>query len=159
MGARVLATTRQPARLSALAKHGVDHPLLDTGEIASAVRQVVAGGVDATLELVGTKTLRDSLRATRVHGTVCFTGMVSDEWSVADFYPIDYIPTGVRLTAYGGEASDLPPEVLQRYLDDVASGELRVAIHKVYELHEIAEAHRAMETNTAVGKMVVRVHH
>ena len=48
---------------------------------------------------------RDTLRATRVHGVVCFTGMLSNQWTVPDFYPIDYIPTGVRLTAYGGEAS------------------------------------------------------
>jgi hypothetical protein len=33
---------------------------------------------------------------------VCFTGMLSNQWTVADFYPIDYIPSGVRLSAYGG---------------------------------------------------------
>src|SRR6059058_3249557 len=38
MGAKVIATTRQRARLAALAKHGVDHPLLDTGAIAPAIR-------------------------------------------------------------------------------------------------------------------------
>ena len=26
------------------------------------------------------------------HGVVCFTGMLSNEWTVRDFYPIDYIP-------------------------------------------------------------------
>lgn len=105
MGATVLATTRKPERLPELAACGVDQPLLDDGSIANAV----PGGVDAVLELVGTTTLPDSLRATKVHGTVCFTGMVSNEWTVRDFYPIGYIPNGVRLTAYGGEASDLPP--------------------------------------------------
>lgn len=159
MGATVLATTRKQERLAALAKHGVDHPLLDTGIIAHAVRELFPGGVDAVLELVGTTTLRDSLHATRVQGTVCFTGMVSNEWIVPDFYPIGYIPTGVRLTAYGGEASDLPAEVLQGFLDDVAAGRIDVAIHHVYELEEIASAHATMEKNEAVGKLVVRVRH
>lgn len=157
LGAKVLATTRQQSRLAALADHGVEHPLLDTGNIASAVREIVPNGVDAVLELVGTNTLPDSLRATRVHGTVCFTGMVSNEWTIPDFYPIGYIPTGVRLTAYGGEASDLPRAVLQRYLDDIAAERIRVAIHRVYAMDEIVEAHRTMEANAAVGKMVVRV--
>src|SRR5205085_543608 len=105
-GATVIATTRQRARLSALAEHGVDHPLLDDESIADAVRALSPDGADAVLELVGASTLRDSLRATRLHGTVCFTGMVSNEWMIRDFYPIDFIPSGVRLTAYSGEAAD-----------------------------------------------------
>ena len=49
-------------------------------------------GVDAAPELVGTPTLPDTLRATRVHGTVCFTGMVSSEWVVREFYPSSTFP-------------------------------------------------------------------
>ena len=159
IGATVIATTRQRARLSALAEHGVDHPLVDDGSIADAVRALSPDGADAVLELVGANTLRDSLRATRLHGTVCFTGMVSNEWTIRDFYPIDFIPSGVRLTAYSGEAADLPAVVLQRFLDDVATGRMRVAIHRVFDMADIAEAHRIMESNGAVGKMVVRVRH
>lgn len=159
MGATVLATTRRAERLAALAERGIDHPILDDGHIADAVRALVPGGVDATLELVGTTTLKDSLLATRVHGTVCSTGMVSNEWIVPDFYPIGYIPSGVRLTGYGGEANDLPPSVLQHYLDQIAAGRLSVAIHRVYDMDEIREAHATMENNQAVGKLVVRVRH
>ena len=159
MGAKVLATTRQRDRLSTLAARGIDHPLLDVGEIAGEVRQLFPEGVDATLELVGATTLRDSLRATRVHGTVCFTGMVSNEWIVSDFYPIGYIPNGVRLTAYGGEATDLPQDVMQRYLDAIAAARFPVPVHRVYELDQIQEAHATMEKNEAVGKLVVRVRH
>jgi NADPH:quinone reductase len=159
-GATVLATTRQPERLQMLAERGVDHPILDTGEIAPRVRELVPGGVDATLELVGTPTLRDSLRATRIHGTVCSSGMVSNQWVVPDFYPIGYIPSGVRLTGYGGEASDLPQAVLQRFLDATAAGRFSPPIHRVYDgLEQIVEAHRGMEANQAVGKLVVRVRH
>jgi NADPH2:quinone reductase len=156
MGATVLATTRKPERLPELAARGVDHPLLDDGSVASAARELFPGGVDAVLELVGTNTLPDSLRAAKVHGTVCFTGMVSNEWTVRDFYPIGYLPNGVRLTAYGGEANDLPPHVLQQVLDDIAAGRLSVPIHRVFAMEEIAEAHAIMEANGAVGKMVVR---
>jgi len=159
IGAKVIATTRRPERLTELAARGVDYPLLDDGSVAAAVRELVPDGVDAVLELVGTTTLPDSLRAARVHGTVCFTGMVSNEWLVRDFYPIGYIPNGVRLTDYGGEASDLPRQVLQEFLDDVAAGRVSPAIDRVFELDEIAVAHAMMETNAAVGKMVVRVRH
>ncbi|SNT57291.1 Zinc-binding dehydrogenase [Actinomadura meyerae] len=65
----VLSTTRRADRLAFLAERGVDHPLLDTGEVAAAVRDLYPDGVDAALDLVGTPTLHDTLRAVRVHGT------------------------------------------------------------------------------------------
>ncbi|HVG24896.1 MAG TPA: zinc-binding dehydrogenase [Thermoanaerobaculia bacterium] len=156
MGATVLATTRKRERFANLAASGVDHPLLDDGDVASAVRELFPGGVDAVLELVGTNTLPDSLRAAKVHGTVCFTGMVSNEWIVREFYPIGYIPNGVRLTAYGGEANDLPQRVLQELLDDITAGRFSIPIHRVFAMEEIADAHAIMEAGGAVGKMVVR---
>ena len=67
----------------------------------------------------------------------------------------DYIPSGVRLTAYGGDAADLPTDVLQAYLDAVAAGRLTVPIHRTYTLDEIAEAHADMEHGRATGKLVV----
>ena len=151
----VLATTRDPAKADRLRAIGVDHVLIDGGQVAPQVRKILGHGVDAALELIGTPTLPDTLRSTRVHGVVCFTGMLSNQWTVKDFYPIDYIPRGVRLTAYGGDAADLPAEVLQGFLDMVASGEADVPIHRVYAFDEIVEAHREMEAGTAAGKLVV----
>jgi NADPH:quinone reductase-like Zn-dependent oxidoreductase len=81
--------------------------------------------------------------------------MLSNQWTVADFYPIEYIPPGVRLTAYGGDAADLPADVLQAYLDAVAAGRLTVPIHRTYALDEIAQAHADMEHGRATGKLVV----
>jgi NADPH2:quinone reductase len=154
-GLTVLSTTRRPERAAALEAIGVDHVVVDDGEIAPLVRDVVPGGVDAALELVGTPTLPDTLRATAVHGVVCFTGMLSNEWTVRDFYPIAYLPRGVRLTAYGGEAEDLPAEVLQAFLDAVEAGRLTVPLHRTYRLDEIAAAHADMEAGHATGKLVV----
>jgi NADPH:quinone reductase len=155
-GLTVLSTTRQPDRAAALNAIGVDHVLLDDGDIAAQARAIVPEGVEAALELVGTNTLPDTLRATAVHGVVCFTGMLSNQWTIADFYPIDYLPSGVRLTAYGGDAADLPTQVLQAYLDAVAAGRLTVPIHRTYTLDEIAQAHADMEHGSATGKLVVR---
>lgn len=155
LGATVFATTRQPDRIKMLEAHGVDHALLDDGEVAKQVRKIVPEGVDAALELVGTPTLPDTLAATRVHGTVCFAGMLSNQWTISNFYPIGYLPAGVRLTAYGGEADDLPASVLQRYLDRIATGEASLGPAKVYPLAEIRQAHDDLEHNRTAGKLVV----
>lgn len=155
LGMTVLSTTRNPDRADALQRVGVDHVLIDDGNVADQARAIVPDGVDTALELIGTPTLPDTLRATRVHGVVCFTGMLSNEWTVRDFYPIEYLPRGVRLTAYGGDASDLPGDVLQDFLDVVAAGDAVVPIHRTYRLDQIAEAHADMEAGRATGKLVV----
>ena len=157
LGMTVLSTSRSPDRTEALQRIGVDHPLVDDGNIAPQVRERYPNGVDTALELVGTPTLPDTLRATKVHGVVCFTGMLSNQWTVRDFYPIDYLPRGVRLTAYGGDASDLPTDVLQGFLDAVASGDALIPIHRTYRMNEISQAHADMEGGRATGKLVVRV--
>jgi NADPH:quinone reductase-like Zn-dependent oxidoreductase len=154
-GLTILASTRTEAKRVALDAIGVDHVLIDDGDLAAAVRRIVPGGVDAALELVGTPTLPDTLRATRIHGTVCFTGMLSNQWTVADFYPIDYIPRGVRLTSYTGGAADLPGSVLQEFLQAVSDGTATTPIGKVYALDEIVQAHTDMEENRVSGKLVV----
>jgi NADPH2:quinone reductase len=142
----VLSTTRSIGKTAALRDLGVDHVLIDDGEIAGQVRAILPDGVDAALELIGTPTLPDTLRATRVHGTACFAGMLANQRIVKDFYPIEYLPRGVRLSAYGGDASDLPAPVLQAFLDAVAAGSALVPIDRVYAFDQIAEAHAAMES-------------
>jgi len=154
-GMTVLATTRDPAKRAALTDIGAKHALIDDGSIAAQVRQLYPEGVDAALELIGTPTLPDTLRSVRVHGVVCFTGMLSNQWTVRDFYPIEYLPRGVRLTAYGGEAADLPAALLQGFLDRVAAGTAVVPIGRVYRLDQIASAHADMEASHASGKLVV----
>ena len=121
-GLTVLATTRHPTRAAALTAIGVDHVIVADGAIAAQVRAIIPTGVDIALELVGTPTLPDTLRATAIHGVVCFTGMLSNQWTVRNFYPIAYLPRGVRLTAYSDDASDLPATVLPSFLDAVAAG-------------------------------------
>lgn len=154
-GLTVLSTTRSPGRRALLEQAGAHHALVDDGHVADQVRELVPRGVDGAVELVGSDVLRDTLRAVRPGGTVCFTGMLSDRWTIPEFYPMDWLPNGVRLTAYSGDAADLPPTVLQDFLDAVAAGRARVPVGKVYALDDIARAHADMEAGVVGGKGVV----
>lgn len=160
-GIRVIATSRKAERLPLLRDAGAEVALVDDGSIESAVRSATGGrGVDGAVELVGAPTLRDTLAATRRGGTVCFTGMLSDQWTLPDFYPMDWIPTGVRLTVYSGEAADLPRHTLQHYLDGIEVGTITPPRLRLYEgLESVRRAHADMDANTGVGKQVVRVLH
>lgn len=156
MGATVLSTTRNPNRIDWLRERGVDHPILDNGRIADTVRTIVPDGVDAALELVGMTTLPDTLAAVRIRGTGCFTGALSGDWTTENFSPLGFIPIGVRLTCYGGEASDLPAEVFARQLDAIAAGRLTPTVARVYHgLEQVPQAHKDLEAGTSPGKHVV----
>ena len=88
--------------------------------------------------------------------TVSFTGALSDTWTIQDFSPLGYIPNGVRLTAYGGAASDLPADVFDHQLRAIAEGWLKVSVAKVYQgLESVREAQSDLEAGVTPGKYVV----
>jgi NADPH:quinone reductase-like Zn-dependent oxidoreductase len=154
-GAFVAATSRNPERENLLRTSGVDQMFIDTGSIADQVMEVCANGVDKVLELVGTTTLKDSLRCAKQRGIVCMTGIVGNKWSFENFAPMEVIPTAVSLTTYAGESEDFMRMPLEDLVEQIAAGALRVQIGKTFHLDEIVEAHRCMEENKAGGKIVV----
>jgi len=154
-GALVASTTRRPDREQLLRSSGADQVFIDTGAIAEQVKEVFPGGVDKVLELIGTTTLRDSIRCAKRRGIVCMTGMVGNKWSFDDFSPMDVIPTSVCLTTYDGGPEDFMLTPLDELVEQVAAGTLRVQVGKVFKLDDIVEAHRCMEENKAGGKIVV----
>ena len=159
MGMRVLATTRDPAKADALRQNGVDDVVIDTGRIAEDVKQRVAGGVDALLELIGPVTLLDSLRAVRRRGIVCHTGLLGNVWIMERFEPLEDIPSTVKLTTYGSSttSAERSTAALQEIVDGVAAGRYRANIEKRFRFDEIVAAHRFMEANRGSGKLVVVV--
>lgn len=154
-GLTVVSTTRSPGKADRLREIGVDHVVIDGGTVAPAVREILPDGVDLALELVGAPTLRDTLHSLRARGVACFTGMLSNSWVVEDFYPIDFLPRGIRLTAYSGDAADLPREVLQDFLDAAVRDTRLIPLDTTFAMDDIAAAHEHMEHNRATGKIVV----
>ena len=154
-GAIVTSTTRNSDREKLLRESGVDQVFIDTGSIAEQVKEVCAGGVDKVLELVGTTTLKDSLRCAKKGGIVCMTGIVGNKWSFDTFAPMEAIPMAVCLTTYAGEFDDFMRTPLDELIEQITAGTLRVQVGKIFHLDEIVEAHRCMEENRAGGKIVV----
>src|ERR1700720_2107795 len=132
-GALIAATTRNPNRDALLRASGADHVFIDTGSIVEEVRKVFPLGVDKVLELVGTTTLKDSLRCANQHGIVCMTGIVGNKWSFDDFAPMEAIPTAVSLTTYAGESEDFMRTPLED-LEQIAAGTLHVQVGKTCHL-------------------------
>jgi len=154
-GLEISATTRNPNKSDELIAAGATHVVVDDGTIADNIRSIYPDGIDRVLELVGTTTLLDSLQATRRGGIVCMTGILGGKWTLSEFHPMGDIPTGVKLTSYSGEASDISAERLQHYVSLVESGELRLKMGPRFEFNRLPEAHAMMDNNLANGKIVI----
>ena len=156
-GLQVLSTTRNISKKEFLEQNGADHVIIDQGEISDSVKDICPQGVDKVLELIGTRTLKDSLKCIKPHGVVCMTGILGNEWTMKEFTPMGDIPSLGRLTVYMGDASNLNQYALQEFITAVENKKITIKIDRVFSIDEIVEAHTYMESNLAKGKLVVEL--
>lgn len=154
-GLQVIATTRDPDKVQVLINHHADEVWIDNGGLVQQRMEQAPEGIDKVLELVGTNTLKDSLACVKAGGTVCMTGMLSEQWSISDFSPMEYIPATAKLTVYDSGQIRVGGEHFQAFIRDIEAKRITPPIGKVYTLDTIAEAHRLMDSNQANGKIVV----
>jgi NADPH:quinone reductase-like Zn-dependent oxidoreductase len=152
-GVEIAATTRRPSKAGALKAAGVDHVLLDDG---GSPRVPWPDGPSHVLDLVGASTVAGSLRLVRKGGTVCVAGSLSG-WLIRDFEPIARSPSGTRLTAFHSDDAkgSAGAATLERVVRNVEAGRYRPNVDRVYDLDDVAAAHRYMEDDRATGKLVV----
>jgi len=155
-GLSVISTTRNTEKKQALLDNGVDHAIIDGGSIEEQVKEIYPNGVNKVLELIGTRTLKDSLKCIAQKGMVCMTGILGNEWTIKEFTPMGDIPSLGRLTVYMGESKNLSKELLQEFIDDIENGNIKLNIDRVFQLSEVASAHQYMEDNKARGKIIVK---
>jgi len=152
-GLYVISTTRNPAKRSLLLESGSDEVWLDNGKLQGTTAE--SGPVDKVLELVGTTTLKDSLRCVRQGGIVCMTDMLSEKWGFENFEPKEAIPASVYLTCYDSGQIRVGGKHFQEFLQQIEQGEITPMIKRTFKLKELPDAHRLMEENTGGGKIVI----
>jgi NADPH:quinone reductase len=162
VGARVIATTRNAARVAALEAIGAKEVAIDAPDLSARMRERYPQGVDAVLELVGNSTVLDSLRMVRRDGRVCEAGWLGGLAPIADFNPMLQLPSGVHYSLFGsfmfGTAEFPVSEVpMQSIVQRVAAGTYKAKPVKVFRFEDIREAHRSMESGQANGKIVVKL--
>ena len=48
-------------------------------------------------------------------------------------------------------------EAISEFIDDVERENIRITIDRIFKLDEIVEAHKYMESNQAIGKIVIEI--
>ncbi len=148
MGCTVVATTHRGSKLPLLA--AADYAVLDDGKLSDAV-----GDADKALDLVGPKSLLDTLRCVRKGGIVCDTGILGGFFELDGFDPIKDIPNGVYLTGY---FSNYPTqELVDSIFAFIREHDLHPTYARCFSFDDIREACIALDEGRANGKIVVRM--
>jgi NADPH2:quinone reductase len=154
-GATVVASTRNEKKRGFLIKQGADNVLIDNGTITEQLFSLYPKGVNKLLELIGPATLLESARLISHHGIICSTGVLGEKGVLNNFDPIKDLPSGVCLTGF---FSNYPTQIaINNIFRRINKNNLTPTISKVFSLEEIGQAHTLMESNTANGKVIVRI--
>jgi NADPH2:quinone reductase len=157
-GARVLATASSDDRLLALRPLGLDHGINYKKEdvVEAVMRLTDKKGVNLVVDSVGGSTLQRSILSLAYRGRVSMVGRAGREPMTVDVQSLmggNRSLTGVFL---GAEiATDRAYNNIQRLMNDVAKGELKVIIDKTFPLSEAAAAHAYIESRKAVGRVLL----
>ena len=147
-GCRVIATTHRREKLPLLSD--ADEAVLDDGKLEGKLPVA-----KKALELVGPKTLPDTLRCMGKGGIVCNTGILGGVYALNGFDPIKSIPNGVYLTGFH---SNWPT---QQVMDDIFAfldrKNLKPRIGASYGFEDIRKACMALDAGKVNGKIVVEM--
>ena len=153
VGAVVISTTRNENKRVLLEHCGADYVVLDDSGLKENLFSRFPQGVNKILELVGTVTLKNSLKLLSEHGILCMTGILGGEWVMDNFEPMKDIPSGAYFTQF--DSQHIKEKIIAELFNHIKSHNIKVPIAKIFSLDEIHMAHQLMESGKANGKIVV----
>jgi NADPH2:quinone reductase len=159
-GATVIATAGSDEKLARLEEFGCDHGInYREGDFVTAVKELTGGkGADLAIDSVGGRTLEGSIRAVGYRGRVVTVGRAGRDEAPPDVWLLtegNKRLTGVSLAVDSMVQPGRVRPMIERLLEDVAKGELRVVLDRKFKLSEAAEAHRYIESRAAFGRVLL----
>jgi NADPH:quinone reductase-like Zn-dependent oxidoreductase len=160
-GAISIATTRTEKKKADLIKAGADHVIVtDTEKLEERVKEITGGnGCRVSFDPIGGRGLEALAAAASNRGVIYEYGALATEPTP---YPL-FTALGKGLTIQGYTLFEIvsDPEVrkvAEKYVfDHLQAGDFKPLVDKTFPLSQIVDAHRYMESNEQIGKIVVTV--
>lgn len=148
LGCHVIATTHREAYAPLLLGCCADQTVLDDGTLAKkGIR------VHKALELLGPKTLLDSMGCLSPGGICCDTGILGGASTLDRFDPIKSIPNGRYLTSF---FSNYPTQkVMDELFTFVAERGIEPVIAETFPFERLADALAVQDKGGFQGKLVI----
>lgn len=153
-GARVIATSSSEAKIERLKQLGADitlnyrtHP--DWGKLA---RQQTGSGVDLVVEVGGVGTLNESIRATRIGGTIAFIGVLAGKPDAESRLPLMVMQQQRLQGVTVGSVEDL-----QAMADAIAANGMKPVVDRVFPFADAKAAFAHMASGAHFGKVGIEM--
>jgi NADPH:quinone reductase-like Zn-dependent oxidoreductase len=161
VGAVPVAMTRGPSKRQALLDAGAAQVIAsDEQDLVKEVLRITGGkGARVVFDPVGGPTLNKLVQATAQLGIVFLYGALSTEPTPLPLF--DLLAKWATIRGYVMMEITTDPQRLERAKkcinEGLADGSFKPLIAKKFALEQIVEAHRYLESNQQVGKVVVTV--
>ncbi|MFZ1110553.1 MAG: NAD(P)H-quinone oxidoreductase [Rhodomicrobium sp.] len=162
-GARVFATAGSDEKCAYCESLGAERAInYRTHAFAKEIKELTGGrGVDVILDMVGGAYVQDDIACAAEDGRIVQIAFLKGAKVQLDLMPLML----KRLTLTGSTLRPRSPAFkarLARELEEkvwplLESGAIKIVIDKAFPLAEAADAHRHMETNAHMGKIVLEV--
>lgn len=160
-GAISIAVTRTAAKREELLALGADHVIVtDNEDLPARVNEITGGkGARLVFDPIGGPIVAELAEAAAYQGIIFEYGALSGEKTPLPLFTA--LSKSLTFRGYTLFEINSDPGVratAERYVfDKLESGAFRPRIAKTFKLDEIVEAHRYMESNQQIGKIVVTV--
>ena len=161
MGAKVIVTAGSDEKCAACVKLGAEQAFnYRTQDFVEGVKQATGGkGVDVILDMAAGDFVPRELKALADEGRLVFIAFLRGPKTELDVNEL----MRRRLTLTGSTLRPRPvafkgaiaARLRERVWPLIEAGKIKPVIYKTFRLEDAAEAHRLMETNVHVGKLVL----
>lgn len=158
-GAIPIALTTSVSKKDALIKAGAAHVIV-TGEqdVLKELSAITTGkGVNVILDAVGGLSFADLIKAAAPKGQILIYGTLSPD--PAPVSTMDILSKNLNITGFTVADVNIDPVRLQAAKDFIYkgldNGTLKPVIAKIFSFNDIVEAHRFLDSNKQVGKIIV----
>jgi len=161
IGATPVALTRSSSKRRALLDAGAAHVIATSEQdLVAEVNKVTDGkGASIVFDPVGGPTIAKLTASMAKRGTLFLYGALSGEPTPVPL--MDVLSKSLTIRGYVLFEITGDPQRLERakkfIIDGLSAGKLKPVVAKTFTLDEIVDAHRFMESNQQVGKIVVTI--
>jgi putative PIG3 family NAD(P)H quinone oxidoreductase len=162
LGAKTIGTTRSREKATQI-EDLADHMIVPNGaDFAQTVAHLTDGhGADVIIDLVGAAYWAENLRALALDGKMALIGLVGGRRTDLDLGALlarraTVVASTLRARSVA-QKSELVASFVEWGIPRLADRRLRPMVHDLVPLTRVADAHRELEGNQAVGKIVLAI--